>query len=65
MLMQIGMRVKLKESLNKRMQEVPLIISEIKQDMIYLLNVGWFHVSLIDWEETKKLNEVKEEPKVS
>ena len=63
MQIKVGMRVKLKESLNKRMQGVPLIISEIKQDMIYLLNVGWFHVSLIDWEETKKLNEVKEEPK--
>ena len=60
--MHIGMRVKLKESLNKRMQGVPLIISEIKKDMIYFRNVGWFHVSLIDWEATRKLNE---EPKKS
>ena len=75
MQIKVGMRVKLKEDLNKRMQGVPLIISEIKQDMIYLLNVGWFHVSLIDWEETRKLNEdyglkadfifIDEEPKKS
>ena len=43
------------------MQGVQLFISEIKQDMIYLLNVGWFHVSLIYLEETKKLNGGKNE----
>ena len=34
MQIKVGMRVKLKEPLNKRMQGVPLIISEIKKDFL-------------------------------
>ena len=56
MVISVGRHVILKKYPNKKIEGTPLYVQQIKKDMIYLTNFGWFHISLIDVKKTKKLN---------